>query len=318
MAKGITAQEMDATTASGLVPHLGTTTNSGNSYSVASNTPISTNQKFTIKFNVASSTAPTLKINNNTALPIKKANGNNAKLYASIYTLFWDGSAFILQGEGGGGTLQPNQALAGFTFTNDNGEQIGLGDPNLKPENIRSGVKVFEVPGTLRPSTSGFIELNLDTWYQAPRDKETSVTVATIPAGTKLMYCHIPDKGKFLLRMTPNDNHTGYTTTAVLCLVDSNGNKAVIYQPDPPDQTNPNKPVTSFHYLDEFSFSHANGKSRVDVAYAPYSENRYYEFSIPANFNTDSVMKLDIIYNNIDLHATTSMQVVFKGTLMYS
>ncbi|AWP25906.1 Phage-related putative tail protein [Paenibacillus vortex V453] len=125
MAKGITAQEMDSVTASGLVPHLGTTTNSGNSYSVTSNTPISTNQKFTIKFNVASSTAPTLKINNDTALPIKKANGNNAKLYASVYTLFRDGSAFILQGEGGSGNVQPDQVEAGFTFTNDNGEFTG-------------------------------------------------------------------------------------------------------------------------------------------------------------------------------------------------
>ncbi|MGM1048640.1 MAG: hypothetical protein ACQEXX_21210 [Bacillota bacterium] len=130
MAKGITAQEMDAITASGFVPHLGTTTNSSNSYSVTSNTPISTNQKFTIKFNVASSTAPTLKINNDTALPIKKANGNNAKLYASVYTLFRDGSAFILQGEGGEyGTAQAEHVLSPYTIGTEDGVVVGTYEP---------------------------------------------------------------------------------------------------------------------------------------------------------------------------------------------
>lgn len=126
MAKGITAQEMDSATASGFVPHLGTTTNSGNLYSITSNTPISVNQKFTIKFNVAISTVPTLKINNDTALPIINTNGNNAKLYASVYTLFRDGSAFILQGEGGEyGSAGADQVLAPYTIGTDNGIVTG-------------------------------------------------------------------------------------------------------------------------------------------------------------------------------------------------
>lgn len=135
MVKGITAQEMDARTAAGFVPHLGTTTNNGNSYSVTSNILISTNQKFTIKFNVASSTAPTLKINDDTALPIKKANGNNAKLYASVYTLFRDGSAFILQGEGGDyGTAAAADVLTGKTLGTDNGLVNGI-MPDRSAEN---------------------------------------------------------------------------------------------------------------------------------------------------------------------------------------
>ncbi|MGE7827849.1 hypothetical protein [Paenibacillus sp. NPDC093718] len=135
MAKGITSQELDTTTASGLVPHLGLTTNSGNSYSVTSNTPIRTNQKFTIKFNVASSTAPTLKINDDTALPIKNANGNNAKLFAGVYTLFRDGSAFILQGEGGEyGTATAADVLVGKTIGTDNGLVLGA-MPNRSAEN---------------------------------------------------------------------------------------------------------------------------------------------------------------------------------------
>lgn len=168
MAKGITAQEMDATTASGLVPHLGTTTNSGNSYSVTSNTPISTNQKFTIKFNVASSTDPTLKINNDTALPIKKANGNNAKLYASVYTLFRDGSVFILQGEGGDyGTVAAADVLTGKTFGTDNGLVNGT-MPNRSAENNHMpGLESTVWPGDrffIRPPHGYF---NGSTWVTA-------------------------------------------------------------------------------------------------------------------------------------------------------
>ncbi|SMF72533.1 hypothetical protein SAMN05661091_0881 [Paenibacillus uliginis N3/975] len=126
MAKGITAQEMDATTASGLVPHLGTTTNSGNAYSITTSADVKPNTKFTLKINAASSTAPTLKINNDTALPIKNANGNNAKLYASVYTLFRDGSAFILQGEGGEyGTATAADVAAGKTIGTENGIVTG-------------------------------------------------------------------------------------------------------------------------------------------------------------------------------------------------
>lgn len=125
MAKGITLQELDSTTLVNLVPHLGTTTNSGDAYSITTTSTVGVNQKFTLKFNAASTSAPTLKINNGTAYPIKKPNGNNGKVYASVYSLFWDGTNFILQGEGGGGNVQPNQVEAGFTFTNDNGEQTG-------------------------------------------------------------------------------------------------------------------------------------------------------------------------------------------------
>ncbi|MBE9913367.1 hypothetical protein G8C92_04825 [Paenibacillus donghaensis] len=115
MTKGITLQELDSSAIVNLIPYLGTTSNNGDAYSITTSVPIDVNQKFTIKFNAVSSTAPTLKINEGTSRPIKKANGNNAKLYASVYTLFWDGSAFILQGEGG--DIQVVQ---------------GLGDDNLK------------------------------------------------------------------------------------------------------------------------------------------------------------------------------------------
>lgn len=107
------------------VPHLGTTTNSGDNYIIASTESLGTNQKFTIKFNTASSTAPTLNINSGGAKSIKRANGNNAKIYASVYTLFWDGANFILLGEGGGGTAVAGDIRSGKTAETDAGSVTG-------------------------------------------------------------------------------------------------------------------------------------------------------------------------------------------------
>jgi hypothetical protein len=104
-----------------------------------------------LKINVANTGASTVDVNGLGAKSIKKSNGNdvasgNLKV-GVIYTLAYDGTSFILQGEGGSGNLQPNQALPGFTFTNDDGEQVGIGDVNLVPENIVLGKTIFGVTG---------------------------------------------------------------------------------------------------------------------------------------------------------------------------
>ncbi|WP_106766819.1 hypothetical protein [Paenibacillus faecalis] len=126
MAKGITAQEMDSATASGLVPHLGTTTNSGNAYSIATSAEVKPNTKFTLKINAASTGAPTLKVNERSAAPIKRAGDKDAKLLASVYTLFWDGTVFTLQGEGGEyGTAVASDVRSGKTIVTENGLVTG-------------------------------------------------------------------------------------------------------------------------------------------------------------------------------------------------
>lgn len=120
------------------IPHLGTTTNVGDAYRITTTETIDSNEKFTIKFNAASTTAPTLSINGGTAYAIKKANGGNAKLYASVYTLFWDGINFILLGEGGEyGTAGAAQTLTGYTLGTENGVI-----PGTMPNKVGSGTVI--------------------------------------------------------------------------------------------------------------------------------------------------------------------------------
>lgn len=164
------------------VPHLGTTTNSGDDYNITRTETIGVNQKFTVKFNAASISAPTLKFNNGTPYAIKKANGTSAKLYASVYTLFFDGSNFTLLGEGGEyGTATAGDVRSTKTFGTDTGLVPGTlvtqsataqtitpgitdivkpagiydgaitvkGDADLIAANIKSGVDIFGVLGTM-------------------------------------------------------------------------------------------------------------------------------------------------------------------------
>lgn len=116
---------------------------------------LKTGLALSFKNTTANTGAVTLNVNGLGAKPVVKSGGtalSSGNLKAGgVYTVRFDGTSFILQGEGGGGNLQPNQALAGFTFTNDSGEQVGVGDADLIASNIKTGIDIFGVTGTLIP-----------------------------------------------------------------------------------------------------------------------------------------------------------------------
>lgn len=148
-----------------------------------------------IKILAQNTGASTININGLGARSIIKANGGtvgSGNLKAgSIYTLRYNGTAFILQGEGGAGNAVVSDVLSGKTFTNDSGELTGsminrsgvttigthvtsgasyvdlapasgfydgaptsrarITDNNFVASNIKSGVSIFGVGGTLQP-----------------------------------------------------------------------------------------------------------------------------------------------------------------------
>lgn len=134
-----------------------------------------------VLINANSTGASTININGIGAVGIKKANGNDVtNLKAnSIYTMRYNGTNFILQGEGGSGNATAADILAGKTASTDAGDVVGniptkgaqtyvpgtvdqviskgqyigenqiiKGDSNLKSENIVQGKTIFGVEGS--------------------------------------------------------------------------------------------------------------------------------------------------------------------------
>lgn len=138
-----------------------------------------------VKIPVNSTGASTININGLGAKGIKKTNGTDAtNLKAGgIYTLRYDGVNFILQGEGASGNATASDLLSGKTATTDAGEIVGtmsnqgakvitpgiygqsipagyhngsgyvVGDANLVAGNIKNGISIFGVAGSLEASS---------------------------------------------------------------------------------------------------------------------------------------------------------------------
>ncbi len=112
------------------VPHLGTTTNIGNNYSVVTAETILVNQKFTVLINAASTGVSTLNVSTiGSAGGIKKPGGLDASLKVGAYTLFYDGVNFQLLGEGGEyGNVTADKVVAGVAFGTEEGLALGTYD----------------------------------------------------------------------------------------------------------------------------------------------------------------------------------------------
>lgn len=135
---------------------------------------------------IANTGAVTLNVNGLGAKPVIKSNGNamsSGNLKAgSIYTVRYSGTSFILQGEGEYGTAIAANVLSPYTIGTENGIVNGtipsksaqtftpgianqtiasgqylsgvqtlLGDADLIASNIKSGINVFGVNGTVIP-----------------------------------------------------------------------------------------------------------------------------------------------------------------------
>ncbi|MDF2907484.1 MAG: hypothetical protein K0R34_2805 [Herbinix sp.] len=112
----------------GLSVYVGVTAGSGNAYAITSDKIASLNAGLgvCVKFHAASTGASTLNINELGAKAIKKPSGNDAlNLSAGLYTLRYDGTNFILQGEGASGDATASDLLLGKKATTDAGEITG-------------------------------------------------------------------------------------------------------------------------------------------------------------------------------------------------
>lgn len=127
------------------IPFGGTTTNSGNDYSIATPAIASlvAGMAIAVKINADSTGATTLNWNGKGAKSIKKANGNSITNLKNggIYTFRYDGINFILQGEGGEyGTATADKVLTGYSIGTEengviNGTMANNGSPTYIPSN---------------------------------------------------------------------------------------------------------------------------------------------------------------------------------------
>ncbi|MGM0973424.1 MAG: hypothetical protein ACQEW2_10770 [Bacillota bacterium] len=165
------------------VPY-GIVTGSANTYAVTLSpapTALVEGMAVSVKINVNASAASTLNVNGLGAKGIKKSNGTDVtNLKANgIYTFRYDGTSFILQGEGGSGNAVASDLLSGKTASTDAGDIVGTmvnrgavnitpgttaqtiqagyhngsgsvaGDPDLIAANIKNGINIFGVVGNM-------------------------------------------------------------------------------------------------------------------------------------------------------------------------
>lgn len=160
-----------------LVPYAGVTTGTANTYAISTPTitALTAGMAVSVKFNIDSTGASTLNWNGKGAKGIKKANGTDAtNLKASgIYTLRYDGTNFILQGEGGEyGTAGAGQTLTGYSIGTDTGLVNGTmannsGATLTAGQNVTANVVEVTPSGTVwGDGWGGTIGINIkDTGY---------------------------------------------------------------------------------------------------------------------------------------------------------
>jgi hypothetical protein len=137
-----------------------------------------------VKINVASTGASTLNVNSLGAKTILDSLGNaitSGGLKANTpYTMRYNGTSFIVQGKGGGGTALSGDLRLGKTATVDSGQITGTLDlSNLLSQNILSGVSIAGVVGSVIPinPSAGAIALHTDLTQYSDGNSATPAAI---------------------------------------------------------------------------------------------------------------------------------------------
>lgn len=131
------------------------TTGSANTYAATLNPAITAyvaGMAICIKINVANTGASTLNVNSKGAKSILDSKGNaitSGKLRINgVYTLRYDGTNFILQGEGGSGNATAPDLLSGKTASTDAGDIVGT--------MANKGTAIYTPNDTTQSGTAGY------------------------------------------------------------------------------------------------------------------------------------------------------------------
>lgn len=124
--------------------------------------------RVTVKINVASTGAPMLNVNGLGPKPVLKTSGSSASFKQDgVYTLVYDGTAFILQGEGGEvGTATAGDVLSGKTFSGEEG--LIEGTMPKKGNQFKAGL-------WSNPDGDAYVDtyVDVDSGYYPPNTKIT-------------------------------------------------------------------------------------------------------------------------------------------------
>lgn len=269
------------------------------------------------------SAAITININSYGAVAVKKPNGNSVTNWkiGGIYTIIYDGSNFILQGEGGEyGTAGAAQVLSGYTIGTENGIVSGTmpnqgakiitpstvnqailegyhnglgyvkGDANLVAGNIKQGVTIFGKTGTFikadKTKTSGGMvsATYYKSSYSAPYTM--SEVVYTLPANLDGFYFFSARDSQINGRMDYLNSkciNTRYSKP-IWRLKDKNGNIVRIYEFGPA--------TSNYHvYLNNFAV-HRIGAKGIHVTAQAYTSR--------SDGSSGTVSNLDSINTEFD------------------
>lgn len=170
------------------IPYGGSTSGTANTYTISKPVITAADLKdgiaLSFKINADSTGASTLNWCSTGAIPIKKANGNDMTNLKNggIYTVRFNGTNFVLQGEGGSGTAKASDLLLGKTATTDAGDITGT-----MPNNGALGATLaingtYTIPAGY--TTGGTITQNVTT--KGATNYSPSTIAQTIPGGTYL------------------------------------------------------------------------------------------------------------------------------------